>query len=336
MTQYETPEKAPQAVSRLGLYLAPGLLFLISFCCSCFWLYGSQKAEEALASWMAAEKTAGRNWNCADKVIGGYPFRIELNCSSIKVTTANLRAELGSFHAVAQIYSPKLALADVSGPFQIDSAGSLSLWTWSSMRISARFGRDLERLSITVAEFKPSDPTDTPVLMMETAELHLRTDTARSTEDRAVDFALRLDGIRSSNLDALIGNQEAGLVELNGTLTQTLGLRANAWQSLLENWRSQNGQLLLEASRISKGNFAFEGKGVLGLDPSHRIQGELAVGIRGASPLLAHFVPRNTAQLAGALLERKDGSAVQMPLRFQDSRFFFGPLRSGPVLTPLY
>jgi hypothetical protein len=60
------------------------------------------------------------------------------------------------------------------------------------------------------------------------------------------------------------------------------------------------------------------------------------VGARGIGPLISRFVSGNAAQLAGALLDRKDGSLVQLPLRMQEGRMSFGPLRTGPILAPLY
>jgi len=336
MTQYETPETAPQAVSRLGLYLPTGLLLLLAIGWSGFWAFASNKADEALSTWMVAEKANGRTWECAGKEIGGYPFRIELQCASIKFASTHMKADLGAFHAAAQIYSPKLILADVSGPLQINSAGVQNIFSWANMRVSLRFNGALERFSMNISDFKAGELADSALLTAKMVEFHLRTDTARPREDRAADIVINMNEVRASGLDMLIGNREITTINLSGTVTQALRLHMGNWQSALESWRAQNGQIFLESGRLTKGPFSIEGKGALGLDPAHRIQGELMVGARGVGPIVSRFVPGNAAQLAGALLERKDGSAVQLPLRMQEGRVSFGPLRTGPILAPLY
>ncbi len=336
MTQYETPEKGPQAVSRLGLYLPTGLLLLLAIGWSGFWVFASNKADEALSSWMAAEKVGGRTWECAGKEIGGYPFRIELHCASIKFLSSQMKADLGAFHAASQIYSPKLILADVSGPLQINSAGVQNVFWWTNMRLSLRFNGALERFSMNVTDFKAGEVADSALLSTKMVEFHLRTDTARPKEDKAADVVINMTELRAPSLDLLIGNPDAATVNLSATITQALGLRVGNWQSTLENWRAQNGQTFLENGRLAKGAFSIEGKGVLGLDSAHRVQSDLMVGARGVGPIVSRFVSGNAAQLAGALLERKDGTAVQLPLRMQDGRVSFGPLRTGTILTPLY
>jgi hypothetical protein len=336
MTQYETPEKAPQAVSRLGLYLPTGLLLLLAVGWSGFWFFASNKADEALSGWMATEKANGRTWECTGKEIGGYPFRIELQCASITFSSAQMKADLGAFHAVTQIYSPKLILADVSGPLQINSAGVQNIFSWTNMRVSLRFNGALERFSMNIADLKAGEVADNALVSAKMMEFHLRTDTARPSEDRAADVVVNMSDLRASGLDMVIGNPDVATINLSGTITQALGLRVGNWQSALENWRAQNGQIFLENGRLAKGPFSIEGKGALGLDPAHRVQGELMVGARGVGPIVSRFVSGNAAQLAGALLERKDGSAVQLPLRMQEGRVSFGPLRTGPILAPLY
>ncbi|MEN9708755.1 MAG: hypothetical protein RIQ68_1163 [Pseudomonadota bacterium] len=336
MTQYETPETAPQAVSRLGLYLPTGLLLLLAIGWSGFWFFASNKADDAFSTWIASEKAGGRTWECAGKEIGGYPFRIELHCASIKFSTAQMKADLGAIHAATQIYSPKLLLADVSGPLQINSAGVQNVFSWTNMRVSLRFNGALERLSMNVADFKAGEAADSAFLSAKMVEFHLRTDTARPSEDKATDVVMNMNDLRAPGLDALVGNPDTTTINFSGTITQALGLRVGNWQSALENWRSQNGQIFLENGRLAKGLFSIEGKGTLGLDPAHRVQGDLMVGARGVGPIISRFVSGNAAQLAGALLERKDGSVVQLPLRMQDGRVSFGPLRTGPILAPLY
>lgn len=336
MSHNESAEAAPQAVSRWGLYLPTTFLFLLGAGWSGFWFYAANLTDRHLTQWVATEKAAGRHFECQDQKISGFPFRIELICASARLTTPNLRVDLGAIHTATQIYNPKLALVDVNGPLRIKSAGVTTLVAWNNMRISMRFGQSLERLSIVTSDLVIGELQKDQGLSAKSAEIHLRTDTARSHEEGAIDFAIRLQETRISSLDPLFGNQDLNFLELNGTATNMLNLRATAWQTALETWRAANGRLILEKGRMGRGHFLIEGQGTLDIDPSHRLRGELNVSVKGAAPLVSRLIPGNAAMLASALLERKDGTPTQLPLRLQDGRLSLGPLRSGPILSPLY
>ena len=335
MSQYETPEARPQVVSRLGLYL-PAILFVsLALAWSAFWVYATNKADERLIQWLQAEKAAGHSFECAGKNMGGFPFRIELTCASLKYVGPNLHVDMGALHTATQIYSPKITLIDVSGPLLIESAGVRTSLDWKDMRLSLRLNQGLERLSLSVSELK-ADATMEVAFSAKSAEFHLRTDTDQPAEERAADFVLRLNGANIEALDQLFGNHDPVALDITGTATKILGLRAGPWQGLVEDWRTINGRLLLENGRIAKGNFSFEGKGAFDIDSAHRLRGELAVATKGIAPLVARLVPGNAALLAGAILERKDGTPVQLPLRLQEGRMSLGPIRTGPILRPLY
>ena len=49
---------------------------------SWFWHYAAGKAEVAIAGWRAREAKAGRIYSCGSQSIGGYPFRIEVDCDN--------------------------------------------------------------------------------------------------------------------------------------------------------------------------------------------------------------------------------------------------------------
>ena len=45
-----------------------------------FWKFAAGKAQETIDGWRAREAKAGRIYNCGSQTVGGYPFRIEVNC----------------------------------------------------------------------------------------------------------------------------------------------------------------------------------------------------------------------------------------------------------------
>src|SRR5689334_14712927 len=49
---------------------------------SAFWKLASGRAETAIDGWRAREAKAGRIYTCGSQTIGGFPFRIEVNCDN--------------------------------------------------------------------------------------------------------------------------------------------------------------------------------------------------------------------------------------------------------------
>src|SRR5690242_21280316 len=45
-----------------------------------FWKLAAGKAETAIEGWRAREAKAGRIYTCGSQDVGGFPFRIEVNC----------------------------------------------------------------------------------------------------------------------------------------------------------------------------------------------------------------------------------------------------------------
>lgn len=338
MQTTEEPANPPsRRVSRIGLYLPTLLLLALMIGWSGFWIYSSRIAGQALADWRAAEQARGRVWSCENESIGGFPFRIELTCAKVALERAGAqgaqRVSVGGLTALAQIYAPKLILADLVAPLRDETSGATLSWT--GMRASIRLADGLERVSLAGRGLAWSaGPAQGEA---ETAELHLRPDPQRAADDAAVDFALRLDKARLPALDALLASTEKVSAEASGLVTQTaLFGRMPGLPQTLEAWRMGGGSLSFNDFRLTNGTTELAGKGQLNLDEQRRPAGQFSVSAKGVGPLLARFGAGGIGQIAGSLLGGRDGAPVQWPLRVQDGRISLGPLRTPPVLAPLY
>ncbi|MDB5644014.1 MAG: hypothetical protein JWN07_3331 [Hyphomicrobiales bacterium] len=342
---HESPERQPQVVSRLGLYLPPALLLTLALAWCGYWYYSANLAGQVLDKIRAAEAAKGRSWTCADQKIAGFPFRIELHCASISFEATPdgrpMRIRTGPLHAATQIYAPTLVLADVDGPLMMEVDGASTSATWENLRVSVRFSNQLERLSLAMTGPVVEVKSPTGELFAsdaKSAEFHLRYDPARPIEDRAVDLALQLTQMSSPALNGLIGTPEKVDLGVSGVATKLADLPPQGWRSLLESWRNQGGNFVIESGKFAKGSVLVDAKGAINLDPSRRLQGKLDVSAIGIGPLLARFGlgGGGVTQLLGSLLTRKDGTPVQWPMQMQDGRVQLGPFRTGQVLAPLY
>ncbi len=342
-THHESQERPSQPVSRLGLYLPTALLLTGALAWSGFWFYSADRTETFIAALKADESAKGRSWTCADQRVAGFPFRIEVHCASLSLSLIQdgrpTQVQTGAVHTAMQVYSPGLVLADVDGPLTIRSEGTNTTAAWENLRASARFSYRLDRLSIVMAKPQFEHQTDGGEKIAsaaKAAEAHIRYDLARPVEDRAFDLALQLTQMNSPTLNVLTGSSENLDFAISGIATKLTDIAPQGWRSMLETWRAGGGAFLVETGRFAKGALQINGKGALNLDASRRLQGKLDVAAQGLGPIVTRFAGPGAGQMVGALLTQKDGAPVTFPLQLQDGRIQLGPLRTSPVLGPLY
>ena len=114
-------EAPPRRRSRLGLYAPFILLLLLAVGWSVFWFVARERTRTGYDEWVASEAAAGRLWSCADRVIGGYPFRLELSCSELAVSRPDVHATIGRVRVVSQLYKLSHIIAEATGPFRVQS-----------------------------------------------------------------------------------------------------------------------------------------------------------------------------------------------------------------------
>ncbi len=76
--------------------------------------------------WRAREAKAGRVYSCGTQSIGGYPFRIEVECDKAAAVFRNKETpfELKTAHILAavQVYDPTLMISEFTGPLTVADA----------------------------------------------------------------------------------------------------------------------------------------------------------------------------------------------------------------------
>src|SRR5262249_16859375 len=66
--------------TRLRYFVLAILLLALAGGWTWFWRYAAARAEVAVEGWRAREASAGRVYSCGSQSMGGFPFRIEVNC----------------------------------------------------------------------------------------------------------------------------------------------------------------------------------------------------------------------------------------------------------------
>ena len=122
-----------------------------------FWFYASSQVGAQFERWRTREAQSGRVYDCGKLDVGGYPFRFEVRCKDASVDlisqTANRKfgkGQLSEILAVAQIYNPRLLIAEFDGPLTVTEQGEQQslIVNWSKARSSV-FGLPVspERIS---------------------------------------------------------------------------------------------------------------------------------------------------------------------------------------------
>lgn len=337
--------------SRFWLYTPFVLLLLVAIAWSAAWFLIRNRAAETLDGWIAAEARMGRQWTCTDRTIAGYPFRIEIVCNTLDLKQGAVNASFGRTEAIAQVYQPRLVIAEVEGPLRVSDGRVTVQGQWDLLQASIHASQTgLQRLSIAANAPKITVTGLTPQQIATSGqhlELHLRPNPSRAA-DKAYDAALSVRQASIPMLDPLIGGSE--LTDLNAdiTVTQATGFQGRPIAEELERWRSAGGSLDILMLSLAKGPRRMEAKGTLTLDEEHRPAGQLNVAAAGLDGLIGNITGNRTGgALLGALLgqnpraQAKNNGQPQLsplpPLNLNNGFLAMGPFVIPNVrLQPLY
>ena len=125
---------APRRRPLWRLFIMPILLVVAALGWSAFWFYSASQVDSASDAWRAREAKSGRVYDCAKRSVAGFPFRLEVRCDGVSVslssqtaeqtaTQAPVTAKLGEILVVAQVYDPKLLIAEFTAPATIYDRG---------------------------------------------------------------------------------------------------------------------------------------------------------------------------------------------------------------------
>lgn len=330
--------------SRFWLYLPFILLAVAAVAWSGFWLMVQGRVTEAVDRALAREAQQGRDWACADRAVTGFPFRIELRCSSLVLTSSRwgdaVRVQTGPAVAVGQIYTPDLVILQVTGPLQakLPQERTLDLG-WSRFEASLAHGNgDPQRLSLALTD--PSATLTTPGQPPETwkanaFEAHLRRNPTRPMGDQAIDVALSAKGSVLPALDAILGTTEPGDVSLEAVVTQAEAFRGGFNPQTLEAWRTASGQVEVTRLSSTKGPARVEAAGRFLLDETRRPAGQIQASLAGIRQIagvpVGGLMSGLGGLLGGRLSAQLPGAAPGLtplpPIVVREGRVYLGPIR---------
>jgi hypothetical protein len=282
----------PVRSRRWPLFVPFGILVVLAGLWCGAWFYLAAQAQDRLADWRAREADAGRVYGCGTQTIGGFPFRIELNCAdpSAQFTrvTPSFAVKSANTLFAWQVYQPNLVIGEFTGPLVLGELGRpASLRAdWHLADASIRIATTgLERVSVVFEQ-----PTvdrggpDSGLFAAQHAELHGRPSAEASTDKPAIDVVLRLVSATAPALHPLTARPFDA--EINGVLRGAVETPPKPWPVLLREWQARGGSLQIDQARVQQDDVVATGTGMLSLTARGGLNGRMQVTVVGLDKIL--------------------------------------------------
>jgi hypothetical protein len=290
---------APRRRPLWRLFIMPVLVLVAALAWSAFWFYAASKVDENVDAWRAREAKSGRIYDCARRSVAGFPFRFEVSCSGASVALvsqtagapqAPITAKLGDILVVAQVYDPKLLIAEFAAPATIsgmDQQPSM-MANWSKARSSiVGLPAIPQRASIVF-----DDPTidrinasvQTPLARAKHVELHARLAEGSAQDHPVIETVLQIAGGSVQELHPLLA--EPFDADLRTLLSGLKDFSPKPWPERFREIQAAGGHVEIVQSRIAQGDLIAVAAGTLGLNASGRIDGELQMTIAGIEKVI--------------------------------------------------
>jgi hypothetical protein len=298
MTTMTFPSDTPRRRPLWPLFLIPALLLIAAAAWSAFWFYAVSQAEVKADAWRAQEARSGRSYDCAKQSVGGFPFRLEVRCDDARVTLTSQTAgpaqpvtiNLGEILAVAQIYDPKLLIAEFHAPATISESQNAPamLVNWSTARASVvGLPAIPQRASMVfddVAIDRTNNSVQMPLARAKHVELHGRLAEGSTSKDPVIESVLRIDAGSVQDVHPLLTRPFTA--DIHARLSGLKDLVPKPWPQRLRELQANGGHVEIVQSRIQQDDLVGVAAGTLQLDAQGHIEGELQMTVAGIEKVI--------------------------------------------------
>ena len=319
-----------QKYRRWPVFVMPVLVAIAAVAWSAFWFYAASQVDQTVDAWRAREAASGRIYDCAKRTVAGYPFRLEVHCEGatvvLKSQTADqaaaqvppLTARLGDILVVAQIYTPKLLIAEFKSPATLSQRGQPEMVVNWSVARSSIIGLPGVPQS---ADLVFDDPTidriaasvQTLVARAKHVELHGRIAENSTPDHPAIESVLELTGATLQDIHPLLTTPFD--VDVRAMVRGLKDFTPKPWPVRLRELQAAGGRVEIMQSRIQQGDLIAIAAGSLGLTATGHLDGELQMTVTGfekvipalgIDKMLEQDVPQSTLDKAAPGVKTQD------------------------------
>jgi hypothetical protein len=291
---------APRRRPLWRLFIAPVLLLIAAIAWSAFWFFAASQADVQADAWRAREARSGRVYDCARRSVAGFPFRLEVRCEGASVSLVSqtagqsaaqppVRAKLGEILVVAQVYDPKLLIAEFTAPATIsDSAAQNFIVSWRTGRSSiVGLPATPQRASI-VFDDPTIDRNDGPararLANARHVELHGRLLEGSPPDRPTIESVLQINQGSIQGVHPVLA--EPFDAEVRAVLSGLKDVAPKPWPQRFRELQASGGHVEIAQSRIQQGDLIAIAAGTLGLSANGCLEGELQMTVAGIERII--------------------------------------------------
>ena len=321
---------APRRRPLWRLFIMPVLLLIAAAGWSAFWFYAASQVDVKADAWRAQEAKSGRVYDCARRTVAGYPFRLEVRCDGASVsltsqtagqaaTQAPITAKLGQILVVAQVYDPKLLIAEFTAPATLSDRGaqpSMSV-NWRTARASVvGLPAVPQRASIVFDDpqvDRLNGPMPAPLARAKHVELHGRLADGSPADHPVIETVLKIEAGSVQEVHPLLAQPFDA--DVRTLLSGLKDFSPKPWPERFRELQAAGGHVEIVQSRIAQGDLVAVAAGTLGLSANGRLDGELqmtvagieqVIGALGIEKMLDEGVPQATLDRVAPGVKTKD------------------------------
>jgi len=282
------------------LFIAPVLVLIAAIAWSIFWFYAASQVDVQADAWRAQEAKSGRVYDCANRSVGGFPFRLEVRCDGATVTLvsqtagantqAPITAKLGEILVVAQVYDPKRVIAEFTAPATVsDKAAQASYVVNWRLGRSSVFGLPAvpQRASIVFddgAIDRLDGSTQVPLASVKHVELHGRIAEGSPADHPVIESVLQISEGSIKGLHPLLA--EPFDADVRAMLSGLKDFAPKPWPVRFRELQAAGGHVDIMQSRIQQGDLVAVAAGTLGFSPAGCLDGELQMTVAGIEKVI--------------------------------------------------
>jgi hypothetical protein len=302
---------------RIWRYVGTLVLFVVlAVGWSWLWHYAAGKAEATVEGWRAREAKSGRLYTCGSQTVGGYPFRIEINCDKaaalFRSNQPPVEVKTSGILVAAQVYQPTLLISEFHGPLTIADPGKAPniIVNWKLAQSSVR-GTPAAPERVSLVFDKPVVDRTTGggrenILTAKHIEVHGRIVEGSAIAKPVIEVVLRLAAASAPTLHpAAAAPVDA---DITGVLRGLNDFAPKPWPVRFRELQAAGGRIDITQARVQQGETIAVGGGSLSLNANGRLEGQLRVTVAGIEPFLASIGAQRAVQtspdmnkVAGAL-----------------------------------
>jgi hypothetical protein len=292
---------APRRRPLWPLFIAPTLAVIAAAAWSVFWFYAASQVDAKADAWRAREAKSGRVYDCADRSVAGFPFRLEVRCDGASVslvsqtaeqasTQTPLTARLGEILVVSQIYDPNLLIAEFTAPATFADRGQQPsiVVNWTKARSSVvGLPAIPQRASIVfddaeVNRFNAS--MQAPLARAKHIELHGRLAEGSAVDQPVIETVLKIEGGSLQEVHPLLAQPFDA--DVRTMLSGLKDFSPKPWPQRFREIQAAGGHVEIVQSRIQQGDLIAVAAGTLGLTANGRLDGELQMTVAGLEKVI--------------------------------------------------